>query len=131
MLSATRYIMAVFSLFVAAIGQALFCESLRPHVSPILAVVGFMVPFIIVFVLTYTKRPPLPARLFFRCWLFALVWYAAATLLAELASFLGYLQHSGPVILPRLLMYVGSLGVIPFLQIYSDYSRSREADRKA
>ena len=107
---------------VGGMGQAGFYGPLlKPYFPAWLAAVGFMFPLLIVFALTFFKRPFLRPGPFCLCLLFAMCWYALITILAEILAFRGSMPPESPQYafrLCRALMHVGWLGFIPLIYYY-------------
>jgi hypothetical protein len=110
--------------FLAVMGQvALFGGALEPHDSVWKAVVCLLLllPWLVVFSITFLKQPLLSASAFNRCLVFALVSYAATTIVAELLIYWKLVPPESPRFArgaAQFLMHVGWFSMIPFVALY-------------
>jgi hypothetical protein len=115
-------VVGYFSFFIGVLGQALFLEPVTmPHLPGIIAFMISLFPGLIVFTITFTKQRFLPPRPFRVCLLFAICWFAALTIIAEVLYHLGYMETDGsvdPSIYFRILMHIGWLGLLFIIPLY-------------
>jgi hypothetical protein len=106
-------IVGYFSLFLGVLGQAGFLSPVtKPYLPVIVAVMISLLPWLIVFTITFTKQSFLPPRPFRLCLLGAMCWFAAVTIFAEILYHLGYMPTDSPAYagtLGRVLMHIGWL----------------------
>jgi hypothetical protein len=127
-------IVGYFSLLIGVLGQAAFMSPVtKPHLPAIIAVMIFLLPWLIVFTITYTKQSFLPPRPYRFCLLFAMCWFAAVTIFAEILYHLGYMPPDSPSYagtLSRVLMHIGWLSllfIIPRYIAIGHYESKRDA----
>jgi hypothetical protein len=127
-------IVGYFSLFIGVLGQAAFLSPVtKPHLPAIIAVMISLLPWLIVFTITFTKQSFLPPRPFRFCLLFAMCWFGSLTILAEILYHLGYMPPDSPsdaVTLSRVLMHIGWLSllfIVPRCIAISRYESNRDA----
>src|SRR5689334_5624312 len=117
-------IVGYFSLLVGVLGQAGFLsQPVKPYLPPIIAAIIIILPWLIVFIITFTKQPFLPPRPFRICLLFALCWFVALTILAEILHYLGRIPPDSPQFagtLCRVLMHIGWLSSLCIIRLYFD-----------
>ena len=105
-----------FSLFIGCLGQVGFLSPVtKPHLPVIVAAMISMLPGLIVFTITFHNRSFLPPRPFRFCLLFAICWFAAFTIFAEILYHLGYMPPDSPsdAVTPcRVLMHIGWLSLL-------------------
>lgn len=109
-------IVGYFSLFVGALGQAAFLSPItKPHLPVFVPLLLSLLPWLIVFTVTFTKQPFLSPRPFRYCLLFAMYWFAAVTIIAEVLHWLGAIPPGSPQFagtMCRVLMHVGWLSAL-------------------
>ena len=112
-------IVGYFSLFVGCLGQACFLQPVtKPHLPAIIAVMISYLPWLIVFTITFTRQHFLPPRPFRFCLLFAMCWFAALTIFAELLQNLGDIPSGSGAIPSRVLMHIGWLSLLFIVPLY-------------
>jgi len=84
------------------------------------------VPWLTVFTISFCNVAPFGPRLFRRCLIFAISWYAAITLIAEALYFALHPPPSGhfPLSIARVLMYAfGILSTVVFVRACNSLRR--------
>jgi hypothetical protein len=127
-------IVGYFSLLVGVVGQACFLTPVvKLYLPAFIAVLIFMLPFLIVYTITFTRQSFLPPRKFGLCLLFAMCWFATITIVAEILYHLGCMPPDSPqnaTTMGRVLMHVGwlsSLYLIPRYIATRRYESKRDA----
>jgi hypothetical protein len=108
-----------WGLFIGAIGQGVFYGYLFPHL-PTRIVTGIsLLPWLIVFVISFCKVAPFGPRPFRYCLVFAMCWYTGVTLLAETLYLLTRPAASKhfSIIVARIPTYLGLLSFIVFVRV--------------
>jgi hypothetical protein len=107
-----------FGLAVGAVGQALFFGYLFSNFPSKIGFLGVLVPWFVIYTITFCRCAPCGRRPFRLILIFAMSWYTAAALLAEvLCLIIRPIPHGHySLIIPRLLMYLGSLSFIVFVR---------------
>jgi hypothetical protein len=106
--------LASWLLLLGAIGQGCLYYRLFPTFPDWLWTVPVLIPWLIVFFLSYFKQPPFGPRPFRYCLIFAACWYSILTLLAEALNLILKPPRHDAVVDPlaRLFTYIGALGLI-------------------
>lgn len=110
---------ASWGFLIGAMGQWAFFGTLFPHLSDRLVVGTLLIPWLTVFTISFCNRAPFGPRPFRRCLLFAMVWYAVMTLLAEILYVWIQPAPRGhfSLIVGRLLMYpFGAASIFVFVR---------------
>jgi hypothetical protein len=120
-LRSTAVFVGYTSFLLGGIGQAGLFGGLRlAYPKSLLAVATFglalltLVPWLIVFTMTFLNRPFLSPRAFCFCLRLAMILYAALTLSAEMLIFTGVLPPDGPLFARnalRIMMHAGWLSL--------------------
>jgi hypothetical protein len=106
-----------YGLAFGAIGQAAFYGSLFQHHDKLIFFF-LLLPWLTIYTISFCRQPPFSPRTFRYVLMFAMCWYAVATLLAESLHFL---LHSAPnghfgFTAARWFMYPGALSFIVFVR---------------
>jgi hypothetical protein len=114
----SRLHIASWGLLVGAAGQCALYSALVPHFPSWVFWVVLLPPWLTVYAISFCKQPPFGPRRFRHCLIFAMCWYAVATLLVEILHLLFQPAPLGhfPNILARSLMYAGALSFIVFVR---------------
>jgi hypothetical protein len=99
---------ASLGLFIGAIGQMAIYARLFPR-GPDWLVLGILfIPWLTVFVISFCREAPFGPRPFRCCLIFAMCWYSALTLLAEMLFFCIQPAPNGhfSLIVARVLIYL-------------------------
>lgn len=108
-----------FCLFLGCMGQAAFLSPLlRP---PLFAAFACLIPYLLVYSITFFRVSPISPKAFRVSLLVAAGWFAASTVFAEVANFLGYLPPDGPQfakILGRTLMHLGWFSLLSIKSLH-------------
>ena len=109
--------LASWGLFIGAFGQGAFYEYLVPYLSAWIVNGISLLPWLIVFFISFCRVAPFGPKPFRYCLVFAMCWYTTVTLLAE-APFL--LTHPTEnmhfsIIVARVPTYLGLLSFIIFV----------------
>jgi hypothetical protein len=103
-----------WGLLIGAMGQAFLYKHVFPHSTGWVVICVLFVPWFTVFGISFCNRPPCGPRPFRRFLIFAMIWYLAMTLLAEVLCF--FIQPPSSedfsLIVPRVLMYL--FGAVSF-----------------
>ena len=97
-----------------------FYWRLFPSVPRWIAAALVFIPWLTVFTISFCNRPPFGPGPFRRCLIFAMSWYAAMTLIAEVFYFALAPAPPGhfPLAVARVLMYVfGILSTVVFVRV--------------
>jgi hypothetical protein len=110
---------AGWGLLFGAGGQALFLVYLFPNLPGKILFAVLLIPWLAVYTISFCRVAPCGPRAFRRILIFAMGWYTAATLLAEILCFIRRPVPHGPysLIVPRVLMYFGALTFIVFVRV--------------
>jgi hypothetical protein len=113
---------ASWGLFVGAIGQGVFYSCVFPHYSVRISVPAALLPWLTVFIISFCKQAPFGPRLFRYCLVFAMCWYGITALLAEILHLFihGASAAQSSITVARILMYLGALSFIVFIQACFD-----------
>jgi hypothetical protein len=110
------------ALILGCLGQTAFMSPVvKPYLPAWMVVPIFILPYLLVFLITYFKRSFLSPRQFRFCLIFAMGWFAAVTIVAEILCQLGYMPPDSPAYgrtMARVLMHVGWLSFIPLICLY-------------
>ena len=110
------------SLFIGTLGQAAFLSPvIKPHLPLIIVALIFLLPWLVVFTVTFFNQPLLPPSQFRFCIVFAACWFTVLTLVAETLHHLGYMPPDSPQYaraLSRGLMHLGWLSLLYFIPAY-------------
>ncbi len=116
------WVVGYASLLAGCLGLAAFTSPVVKQYLPVgIAAMGCFLPFLIVYTITFFKRPFLSPRSFRICLVIAMGWFAGLTLTAEWLGYYGYLPPDGPAYarnLSRLLMHLGWLSFGPLIRLY-------------
>jgi hypothetical protein len=119
---------ASYCFLIGAIGQWAFYFRLFPRLPQWLVMGAPFIAWLTIFTISFCNRPPFGPRLFRRCLLFAMCWYAVMTLAAEVLYWIVAPAPRGYVslVVARLLMYCfGVAGFLVFVRA-SNVLRSYE-----
>lgn len=107
-----------WALLIGALGQTALYAALAPR-PPLWMIFGLLIPpWLTVYTISFCRQAPFGPRTFRQCLIFAMCWYAAATLLAEILHFLMRPAPWGqfPAIVARVLTYLGALSLVAFIR---------------
>ena len=111
-----------FCLMLGCLGQAAFASPvLKPHLGSWFGGVIVILPWLIVYTVTFLNQPFLSPCAFRHCLLFAMCWFAALTIVAEVLCHLGCMPPGSPAYAftaSRILMHVGWLSLVPLVRVY-------------
>jgi hypothetical protein len=109
---------ASFGLLIGAMGEWFFYGYLFPRFPAWIVMAAVYIPWLTVFTISFCRQPPFGPRPFRYCLMFAMCWYAAIALLAEALNLLIHPAPHGrfPIILARVLMYLGAFSFIVFVR---------------
>lgn len=110
---------ASWGLFVGAIGQEVFYGYLFPRLPPWIVTGVSLLPWLIVFAISFCRVAPFGPRPFRYCLVFAMCWYLVVTLLAEtlyLSIRPAPTKHFS-IIVARVPTYLGFLSFIIFIRV--------------
>jgi hypothetical protein len=111
------------ALFLGGAGQGAFLSpAIKPHVPAALTVFVVCVPWFLVFFLTFFKRPLVSPRGFCNCLIFAMAWFAAITIGAELLNAIGFVPPPNAAYargMSRTLMHAGWLSFLPLIHLHN------------
>jgi hypothetical protein len=98
-------------LALGAMGQFAFYDALFPRGPAPVMWIALLLPWLTVFTISFCRVPPFGPRRFRHALIFAMVWYAGFTLLAEALHLFTPSQSWGgfPITLARVFMYLGAL----------------------
>src|SRR5262249_10557977 len=121
---------ASWGLFIGGLGLSLAYGSLIPALPHWIGVGLSIPPWLVIFSISFCNVPPFGPRVFRRCLLFALCWYAAAAILAEAVS----LGRSGAsaeshLIAAWAMVCFGTLSFVPIARAYRALSMIEEAEQ--
>ncbi len=105
----------------------------KPHLPLIIATLIILLPWLLVFTITFTNQPLLPPSQFRVCIVFAACWFTVLTLVAETLYHLGYMPPDSPQYardLSRGLMHLGWLSLLYFIPAYW-FTRPHQSKRDA
>ena len=123
-----------FSLLFGTIGQAAFMSPVvKLHLPLIIAVPIFLLPWLLVYTITFTNQPFLPPSQFRFCLVFAACWFTVLTLVAETLYHFGHMPPDSPQYaraLSRGLMHFGWLSLLYFIPAYW-FTLSHQSKRDA
>jgi hypothetical protein len=110
---------ASWGLFIGAIGQGVFYGYLFPHLSAWIVIGISLLPWLIVFFISFCRVAPFGPRPFRYCLVFAMFWYTLVTLLAETLYLLTRPAASKhfSIIVVRVPTYLGLLSFIVFVRV--------------
>ncbi len=108
---------ASLGLFVGAIGEGVFYGILFPHLPKYVFVV-WLIPWLTVFTISFCRQAPFGPRPFRYCLIFAMCWYSALALGAEILYETRRWVPRGDVsiTIARVLVYSGALSFIVFVR---------------
>jgi hypothetical protein len=117
---------ASLSLAVGAMGQYWFYGRSFSSIPAWIIVTILLLPWLITFTITLSKRPPFGPRPLRFCLLFVMCLYALLTISAEVLDLFLHLPQDGhfSVTAARIMMYVGLICFIPFIRAYALLRRS-------
>ena len=122
MLLAIESIVGYIALFLGAMGLAgFFGPLLQPHVFGVLALGVFLLPSLLLYVVTFPARAMLSTSSFRRVWLFAACWHGLLAVAAEVCYTRGYMPPESPTYaraISRAMLHVGWLGFLPIAHAY-------------
>jgi hypothetical protein len=131
------WIVGYFGLFVGCIGQVAFTAPvLRPHLPAWIGWIGVvtvMLPWLIVFTITFFNHPFLSPRAFRFCLVLAMCFFALFTIVTEVLCHFGYMPPDSPAYartISRVLMHMGWFSFIPLGRLYV-ITRRYESKRDA
>lgn len=109
---------AGWGLAVGAVGQAALYYPLFPHAPLWLIMLPLFLPWLTVYTISFCRQAPFGPRPFRYCLMFAMCWYATATLLAEALNLVIRPAPRGhfPITLAWVLIFVGVLSFIVFVR---------------
>jgi hypothetical protein len=102
---------------IGCIGQSLFLR-LSPRPLQWIATAIICIPWFTAFLVTMCRGTPVYSRAFRWTLLFAACWYVAVTILIETVKYFGPGAADFPILVPRILMYTGSITSIAYLRAY-------------
>lgn len=110
---------ASWGLFIGAIGQVVFYGYLLPHLSARILIGISLLPWLIVFFISFCRVAPFGPKPFRYCLVFAMCWYTVVTLLAETLYLLTRPAASKRfwIIVARVPTYLGLLSFIVFVRV--------------
>ena len=116
---------ASWGLFIGAIGQGAFYGYLFPHLPTWIVTGVSLLPWLIVFVISFCRVAPFGPRPFRYCLVFVMCWYTVVTLLAETLYVLTRPAASKQfsIIVARVPTYLGLLSFIVFVRVVSALRR--------
>ncbi|MES2571245.1 MAG: hypothetical protein V4710_14465 [Verrucomicrobiota bacterium] len=110
------------SFFIGIIGQTAFLSPVtKSYLPALIAVMISMTSMLIVYAITIFRRPWLAARPYRFCLLFAMCWFAGATIFAEILYGLGYMPPDSPAYAgsgTRVMMHIGWLSALFMIPLY-------------
>lgn len=114
-----RLNIASMGLWLGALGQALVLFS--AGTGRLFSALGFcllLIPWLIVFTITFCRVPPFGPRPFMRCLTVSLAWYAVASVVAVLTTLVRVAHNSvwSESVISTVLICAGSLSFIPLLK---------------
>jgi hypothetical protein len=109
---------AGYCLAIGALGQRVLYKGVFPHFPEWIVWTVLFLPWLTVYTISFFKRPPVSPQRFRQCLVFAMCWYAGATLLVEILHMVVHPSPSEhfPNSVARLLAYGGALSFIVFIQ---------------
>jgi len=114
----SRLNIASLGLAIGATGQTALYAVLAPRV-PVWMIFGVLIPpWLTVYTISFCRKAPFGPRRFRHCLIFAMCWYAATTVLAEILHVLiqpAPWRHF-PTIVARVLTYLGVLSFVVFIR---------------
>jgi len=123
---------ASWGLFIGAIGQGILYGYLFPHL-PMWIVTGItLLPWLIVFGISFCRVAPFGPRPFRYCLVFAMCWYTVVALLGETLYFLtrpATNKHFS-IIPARVPTYLGLLSFIVFVRVVFALRRYEPPDQR-
>jgi len=109
-----------FGLYLGCLGWAAFTSPVLKPVVPVwIDVVIAASPALIVFTVTFAKKPLLPPRAFRLSLILAMCWFASLVIAAEVLCYLGYMPPDSPKYartISRALMHVGWISFVPLVR---------------
>jgi hypothetical protein len=114
----SRLHVASWGLLMGVAGQTALYAALTPHVPFWLFFLALSPPWLTVYTISFCRQAPFGPRRFRHCLLFAMCWYAVATVVAETMHILIHPAPYGhfPTFVARLLTYSGALTYIVFIR---------------
>ena len=111
-----RLHIASWALLLGAIGQGAFYASLFPRFPGWALTTLLLPPWLTIYTISFCRQAPFGPRPFRYALIFAMWWYALATLLAETLNFLVHTARWGgpPALAARAVMYSGALSFAVF-----------------
>jgi hypothetical protein len=108
---------AGYGFVIGAFGQVALYQNLFPRLPHWVALCVLLPPWLIVYTISFCKKPPFGPGPFRRCLIAAMSWYAVATVVAEALWLLLRPQtdgHFSPVV-ARVLTYLAYLSFVPLI----------------
>lgn len=111
-------------LWLGAVGQSVYFLDLFPRTPKWVIEILLLLPWLTVYTISFCRVPPCGPRPFRYALVFAMCWYAIATLLAEILNFMSY-PHQMNIFQPpwRVMMYLGALSFVVFVRFCITTSR--------
>ena len=121
---------ASLGLFVGALGQGVFYGYLFPRLPTWIVTSVSLLPWLIVFAISFCRVAPFGPRPFRYCLVFAMCWYVVVTLLAETFYLLTRPAPSKhfSIIVARVPTYFGLLSFIIFIRVVFALLRLEEGN---
>ena len=125
----SRLHIASWSLLFGATGQCVLYSDLVPRFPVWFIFLGLLPPWLTVYTISFCRQAPFGPRPFCHCLIFAMCWYAAMTVLAEVFHLLFQPAPVGhfPIMVARSLAYAGALSFIVFVRTCSVLRRYETA----
>ena len=126
----SRLHIASWGLLVGAVGQCALYSALAPHLPSWIIFVVLLPPWLTVYTISFCRQAPFGPRRFRQCLNFAMIWYAAMTVLAETLHLLIRPTPYGhfPNTVARILTYAGALTFIVFVRVCTLLRRYETAE---
>jgi len=122
-----EFLIGQHSLFLAGFGQSFFyLHQFKPYLPVWVASPFFLIPWGVIFILFYHRRPLFSTRSIRRWWLFAACGSALFTVIAEAVWILGYMppptadHRVAADVFVQVLMNLGWLSFIPMVRDYNN-----------
>jgi hypothetical protein len=131
---AIEWILGYITLLLGCLGQAGFLGLvIRPYIPVWVAAPIILMPYVIVYTITFFQQPFLPPRAFRLCIGLSMCWLATLTIIAELLHLRGHMPPDSPAYagtLARILMHVGWFSLVPLVRTYVvTYRYERETEK--
>jgi hypothetical protein len=116
---------ANWGLIVGTTGQAILYRSVFPQKFIWLVAVMLFPPWLLIYVISFFRVPPVGPKRFRRIIIFAMCWYAGALLLFEIFHALPWISHQQdlPIGWARAVAYGAILSYIVFIRTCIEISR--------